>query len=367
MDLENGTMHWDDRCRTLFGISHHNPVAYEKDFANGLHPDDRERVLKLIDRLFIKSISNGNYDVEYRTVGAEDGVVRWVRAKGKVYFNEAEKPVRFIGSVLDITGKVLAIQKIEALVEERTRDLALANENLQNTNKELQRSNQNLEEFAHAASHDLKEPVRKIHFFTEQLKQQLSSHLKDAEVRSFSRIENAARRMGTLIDDLLMYSHVSQRPHETEHIDLNEKVQTVLEVLELDIEEKKAEVNIGNLPAINGYRRQLQQLFQNLISNAIKYSKADVKPKINITADQTKENGKEYHVISVQDNGIGFEQHYENKIFQMFTRLHGKAEYGGTGVGLSIAKKVVENHGGFIRAEGTPGVGATFRVFLPAE
>lgn len=367
MDLEKGTLHWDDRCRTLFGISHHNPVSYEKDFAGGLHPEDRERILKLIDQLFIKSISNGDYDVEYRTIGAEDGVVRWVRAKGKVYFNEQEKPVRFIGSVLDITEKVNDIQRIERLVEERTKELAQANETLQSINKELQRSNQNLEEFAHAASHDLKEPVRKIHFFTNQLKDQLLAHLTEAEIRSFNRIENATQRMGNLIDDLLLYSYVSQRPHETENIDLNQKMQNVLEDLELDIQEKKAVIEVGHLPVVKGYRRQLQQLFQNLISNALKYSKKDMPPKISITSSEVSEKEKAYHLISVKDNGIGFDPEYADKIFQMFTRLHGKAEYSGTGVGLSIVKKVVENHNGFISVESRVGAGSTFKIYLPAE
>lgn len=367
LDLEKGTMHWDDRCRTLFGISHHNPVTYEKDFTGGLHPDDRDRILKVIDKLYIKSISNGDYDVEYRTIGVEDGIIRWVRAKGKVYFNQEEKPVRFIGSVLDITEKATAIQKIEMLVEERTIELAQANEAMQTINKELQRSNQSLEEFAHAASHDLKEPVRKIHYFTNLLKSQLSRHLNEGQLRSFNRIENATHRMGNLIDDLLLYSHVSQRPQETEPVDLSHNVQNVLEDLELNIEEKKAVIQVEDLPIVKGYRRQLQQLFQNLLSNALKYSKQDVAPHIYITANQVKENGKDYHLISMKDNGIGFESEYYDRIFQMFTRLHGKSEYSGTGVGLSIVKKVVENHEGFIDVESKVGEGSVFKVYLPVS
>lgn len=367
MDLEKGTMHWDDRCRTLFGISHHNQVSYEKDFAGGLHPDDRDRVLKIIDRLFVKTISNGDYDVEYRTVGAEDGVIRWVRAKGKVYFNEQDKPTRFIGSVIDITDKAMAIQQIEKLVEERTSELAEANERLLQLNKELKRSNANLEEFAHAASHDLKEPVRKIHFFTNRLREQLAARLNDTEEQSFNRIENATQRMGNLIDDLLLYSHVSQRPHETETVDLTEGVQRVLEDLDLDIEEKKAIITLGNLPSIKGYRRQLQQMFQNLISNALKYSKVDERPVIEINTQEVQQSGKTYYLISVKDNGIGFAPEYAQKIFQMFTRLHGKQEYSGTGVGLSIVKKVVENHNGFIEVESEPGIGSNFKVYLPKE
>ena len=281
-------------------------------------------------------------------------------------FREADGSISGIMAVAtDVTEQVLARQKIEELVEERTKELEKANESLQVINKELQRSNQNLEEFAHAASHDLKEPIRKIHFFTNKLKEQLSNHTSDTEMRSFNRIENAAQRMGSLIDDLLLYSHVSQRPHETEAIDLNEKLQRVLEDLELDIEEKAANINVGKLPVVKGYRRQLQQLFQNLLSNSLKYSKAGVPPEIEIASEEIERAGKQYHLISIKDNGIGFAQEYEDKIFQMFARLHGKAEYSGTGVGLSIVKKVVENHNGFIEAEGVVGEGSVFRIYLP--
>lgn len=367
MDLRRGTLHWDDRCRILFGISHHGPVTYEKDFVSGLHPDDRDRITSIIEKCFIKSVSNGDYDVEYRTVGAEDGVERWVKAKGKVYFDSEDRPVRFVGSVLDITAEVDALRRTERLVAQRTRELAEANEHLSTLNKELQRSNANLEEFAHAASHDLKEPIRKIHFFTQQLREQLGSQLKEAEIRSFSRIENATQRMGNLIDDLLLYSHVSQRPHETEAVDLNEKVQRVLEDLELDVQEKKAVIEVGKLPVVQGYRRQLQQLFQNLISNALKYKKPQMAPVITISAEQVLRGDTTFHAIAVSDNGIGFEPEYADKIFQMFTRLHGKTEYSGTGVGLSIVKKVVENHDGFIEVYSEPGVGSKFVVHLPVQ
>lgn len=365
MDLKNGTMHWDERCRMLFGINHNEAVTFEKDFIPGLHPDDRPRIKAVIDKAFKKAQSNGDYDVEYRTIGVEDRIERWVKAKGKVYFDETDTPVRFIGSVLDITAQMTAMHQIEMLVEERTKELAQANETLKTINKELKRSNDNLEEFAHAASHDLKEPIRKIQFFTDQLKQQMNSHLKDDELRLFNRIESASKRMGNLIDDLLLYSHVSQRPHETETVDLNEKVQRVLEDLDLDIEEKKAIINVGSLPVVKGFRRQLQQLFQNLISNAIKYSKYDVAPEINITADRLELNGRQYNVLNVADNGIGFEAEYSEKIFQMFARLHGRSEYSGTGVGLSIVKKVVENHDGFIEVESEVNIGSVFKVYLP--
>jgi hypothetical protein len=151
-----------------------------------------------------------------------------------------------------------------------------------------------------------------------------------------------------------------------EPVDLNEKVKQALEDLDLDIEEKGAVVNVGQLPVVKGYRRQLQQLFQNLISNAVKYSKEDVPPRIEISAGEVERAGRRYHLIQVADNGIGFEQEYEDKIFQMFSRLHGKQEYSGTGVGLSIVKKVVENHDGFIKVASEPGIGSNFGICLPA-
>lgn len=232
---------------------------------------------------------------------------------------------------------------------------------------ELKRSNENLEEFAHAASHDLKEPIRKIHFFTAQLKEQLGSHLDETQKRSFERIESATKRMGTLIDDLLLYSHVSQRPQQMEDVDLAEKVKRVLEDLELDIKEKEALIHIGDLPVVKGHKRQLQQLFQNLISNAIKYCRAGVPPLIEIRSQLAEENSNQYHVITVKDNGIGFSEEYNEKIFQMFTRLHSGNQYSGTGVGLSIVKKVAENHSGFVRVNSKPGEGSTFALYLPRD
>jgi PAS domain S-box-containing protein len=266
--------------------------------------------------------------------------------------------------ITDIKQAEEAIKQSEASLQKKIEERT---EELEKTVKELQRSNANLEEFAYAASHDLKEPIRKIHYFTEQLKEQFKLHVTEQESRSFSRIEKATERMAALIDDLLIYSHVSQRPHEKESIDLNAKIHVVLEDLELDIQAKGAKIHVGRLPVVQGYRRQLQQLFQNLIGNALKYSKKGTTPIIDISASEVTENGNKYHLISIRDNGIGFEQQYADKIFQMFSRLHGKSEYSGTGVGLSIVKKVVENHNGMIRVASEPDMGSTFNIYFPLE
>lgn len=243
--------------------------------------------------------------------------------------------------------------------------------------EELKRSNQNLEEFAYAASHDLKEPVRKVHLFSNMLKQSIALP-NEEQLRLFGRVEDATERMSLLIDDLLDYSHVSMGVDQVNEIDLSKKVAMVLKDLELLIQEKDGHITVGALPAIKGHRRQLQQLFHNLIQNALKYSKKDTPPQITITSEVVRGNetsfdlseedwNKSFHLISVKDNGIGFEQEHAAQIFQMFKRLHGKAEYQGSGVGLAIVKKVVTNHSGYIRAEGKPGEGAVFEILLPTE
>jgi light-regulated signal transduction histidine kinase (bacteriophytochrome) len=245
--------------------------------------------------------------------------------------------------------------------------------------EELKRSNQSLEEFAHAASHDMKEPIRKIRTFITRLKPKLAGRIDEAETGLMDRIETASERMQLLVDDLLEFSYVSERPREMESVDLNEKVKKVLVDLDLPMEEKGARVDVGILPTVQGNRRQLQQLFYNLIGNALKYSKPDTPPKISIHSRVVKgsevsascnltldEGNKTFHLIEIRDNGIGFEQKYAEQIFRMFRRLHGRSEYTGTGVGLSIVKKVIENHRGYIWATSAPEAGSTFHILLPA-
>ncbi|HEY0059023.1 MAG TPA: ATP-binding protein [Flavisolibacter sp.] len=245
--------------------------------------------------------------------------------------------------------------------------------------QELKRSNSYLEEFAHAASHDLKEPIRKIQTFSGILQNSLMERLTPDELRLFERMSAASVRMKQLVNDLLDYSYVStSAPLQMEPVDLNERVKLVLVDLEIQVEESGAIINIEPLPTVTGFKRQLQQLFQNLLSNALKYRQAGSPPEITIRSsivtgkevtDSLPEaaGGQTFHCIEVRDNGIGFEQQYADKIFNMFQRLHGKQEYAGTGVGLSIARKVVENHNGAIWAQSSPGEGSSFFILLPIQ
>lgn len=249
---------------------------------------------------------------------------------------------------------------------------------LERTVDELKRSNINLEEFAYAASHDLKEPVRKIQVFTDRLKSSLENQLNEEQRHFFRRVEFAAKRMSSLIEDLLLYSYITKGATFEQEVELNNKVALVLQDLDLEIEQKGATVNVENLPMVKAHRRQMQQLFHNLIGNALKYSKPDIPPQINISSRLVKGNetslrlsseeaNRLYHLIEVQDNGIGFPPEDAERIFHLFTRLHGNMEYRGSGVGLSIVQRIVENHRGHVWAESEPGNGATFNVLLPAS
>lgn len=244
--------------------------------------------------------------------------------------------------------------------------------------KDLKRSNANLEEFAYAASHDMKEPIRKIHFFANRLKEDLGPALNERQHKLFDKLENASHRMGTLVDDLLTYSQVTKGVTHEENVDLNDTIKAVMIDLELQVQEKNAKVVTNQLPVVKGNGRQLQQLFMNLINNALKYSKQNEQPLISINASIVKgrdikpelpveQGNRSYHLIEVKDNGIGFDQQDAERIFNVFTRLHGITEYKGTGVGLSIARKIAENHDGFIWAEGENDEGATFKILLPVN
>lgn len=232
--------------------------------------------------------------------------------------------------------------------------------------EQLEQSNRNLEEFGQAVSHDLRSPLRKIQIFTNQyIEKHKNLHADD--VQTLRKIQRAAERMGSLIEDLMEFSQLNDKAHTKERVDLNQCIQKVLEDLELDIEQKHAVVKLSILPTVNGYGRQLQQMIQNLLTNALKYSKDNVTPEIEVNGGVTEKNGKKYNVIEIKDNGIGFDQKFSDQIFGMFSRLHDNQTYNGNGIGLSIVKKVVEIHNGMIKAESAPGQGAKFRVLLPME
>jgi len=245
---------------------------------------------------------------------------------------------------------------------------------LENKVKELDRSNKELEEFAYIASHDLQEPLRKITSFSERLKEKLPSNLEPDVQLYLNRMLAATENMRTLIDNLLEFSRTSRISEPFVKTDLNNIISEVRADLELKIEETSTNIKTDILPVVDAIPMQMRQLFTNLITNAIKFKGEDSTPEIEIKSSVLTDEEKEanhlrqnaiYYKIIVKDNGIGFDQEFSMKIFQIFQRLHGKAEYPGSGIGLAICKKIVENHLGRIFAQSELGAGAEFFILLP--
>ncbi|MFD2571975.1 ATP-binding protein [Spirosoma soli] len=239
---------------------------------------------------------------------------------------------------------------------------------------ELNSANENLQQFAYVASHDLQEPLRKVQSFSDVLLSRYGPLVGDSGQDMMHRMQAAAARMQTLIRDLLAYSRVTSNRELFVPVALSEVVNDVLTDLDFSIQESHTVIDVDELPTVPGDQRQLRQLFQNLLVNAIKFVRPGETPHIKITsrpaqpdeltpALQTKQ--KPYVALAVEDNGIGFDQEFQDRIFQLFERLHSRSQYQGTGIGLAICKRVVENHDGQIRAHSAPGQGATFVVYLP--
>ncbi len=263
-----------------------------------------------------------------------------------------------IGILADVTPNQQAHQQLEVSVSD------------------LQRSNQNLEQFAFVASHDLQEPLRKIVSFGDILANQYAPELGPEGADIVGRMQSAASRMQHLVRDVLAYSRLTADEGQYRLTNMDHLMQDVLVDLETRITDKQAIVEVEGMNRLRGDAPQLRQLFQNLISNALKFTRPGVQPRITITCRtlaghesgmplSPTDHDRQFDLIEVTDNGIGFEPHQAGQIFQVFHRLHGRNAYQGTGIGLAIVQKVVENHRGYVVAEGRPGEGATFRVLLP--
>lgn len=314
-----------------------------------IHPDD----LPDTGKAWTHSLQTGDiYRVEARLKN-KTGEYRWHSGHGEAVRNEKGKITRWIGAFADIHDQKTLSQKLEEQVRKRTR--------------ELQRSNEDLQQFAHVASHDLKEPVRKIKTFVTRLQEEIGEQLHESGKMYINRVLNAANRMVVMIDGVLTYSTISAVEEMFEPVDLNEVLKSVEVDLELVIQQKEATIRYSDLPILEGAPILLHQLFYNLVNNALKFTKPGVPPVITISAQIEDNNSQEQAQIVVQDNGIGFEQEYADQIFGTFTRLHSKDKYEGSGLGLALCKNIVERHGGTIQAKGKPNEGAAFIITLLAK
>ncbi|WP_338517851.1 sensor histidine kinase [Alteromonas gracilis] len=260
-------------------------------------------------------------------------------------------------------------EALESRIEARTQELSMYSD-------ELARSNRELEDFAFVASHDLQEPLRKIRAFGNRLESGYADVIDERGQDFLARMLNAAERMSMLISDLLAFSRVSTRGKEFVDVDLNTALASVVSDLEIAIDEKSATVTIDDMPTVRGDRSQLEQLFLNLISNALKFQPNDVAPEVNVSLSKPSDDELasllmsdefEWIKIDVKDNGIGFDQSFAEKIFAPFQRLHGRSQYKGTGIGLAVCRRIVERHNGQISATSISGKGATFTILMPID
>jgi PAS domain S-box-containing protein len=290
-----------------------------------------------------------------------------------VYQNFVYEPYRdgdgtvlgVLAITIDVTAQVLARQKIEEIVAERTQELAAIN-------KDLQKSNAELAQFAYIASHDLQEPLRKIGTFTQMLENRLSDKMDEQSRVYLNKIYHSSSRMNNLIRDVLTYSELVKDNETFSPVDLNQIIEGILTDYELLIDQKKATIQCETLPTIEAIPLQMAQLFGNLISNALKFARIDLRPVISITyaSFPIEENPLldatlDYIKIQVADNGIGFKKEYAGQIFKIFQRLHRKSDYEGTGIGLAMCKKIALNHHGDINASQSSESGAVFDIMLP--
>jgi PAS domain S-box-containing protein len=298
--------------------------------------------------------------------------------KGEVLLVSGEKntPVQLSLATLELEeGVSLSIILTDLTnLKETQRQLKKNNEELEFANRELELSNHDLQQFASVASHDLQEPLRKIMIFSNLINEKRND-LSDQAKRYLDKILISSARMKALIIDILNYSKLSSNEFAVEDADLNEVLKELLEDFELIIEEKGVIINNNGLPRIQANKGQVRQVFQNIISNALKFSIPGRPPVISISSKTIKEKSfaaeespdGEYCLINIKDNGIGFDEKYVDNIFALFQRLNSKDQYEGTGIGLAIAKKIIDKHNGMITAHSREGEGAEFLIVLPLK
>ena len=351
-NLDTNKMTFSNNQYRILGCEPQSFEASNENFLKFVHPED----LNTVEKIFKDIIVNENLETVYYRIIKKDGTIRYLKSSGKLLF-DSYKNRNIVGNTTDIT-------------EERLAGLAIEARNL-----ELEQSNNELASFNHVASHDLQEPLRKIQTFISRFSEEDKANLSENAKGYFVKIEEALSRMRTLIDDLLLYSRTNKSEKVFEKFDLNETLENATQELSQAISDKNAIIETSVLPKLTIIPFQMQQLFVNLIGNSLKYSEPNRAPKISIHSEKilaadypilSKPVSKHYYKIAFKDNGLGFEQEYAEKIFLLFNRLHNSKNYKGTGIGLTICKKIAENHYGYLSAEGRLNEGSTFNLFLPA-
>ncbi|MBT1702835.1 ATP-binding protein [Chryseosolibacter indicus] len=351
-NVEGNKDYLSDQWEEYTGTSAHDGLI---NFSNFIHPDDLEHVTSK----WQDCLAKGEYwEAEYRLKNIKTNTYRWFLGKTLPLKDPKGNVIKWVGSASDIQELKEQSSLLERQVQERTKEL---NE----LNHSLQLSNEDLQQFAHVASHDLKEPIRKIKTYGNRLQDEYGTSLPEKANVFLSKILSASDRMYSMVNGVLSYSAITSLEQPLEKINLNKVFHDIELDLEVLIQEKRATIVYTDLPVIEGAPILIYQLWYNLINNSIKFSKQDQPPVINIASSVIEKDGKRFIKIILKDNGIGFEQQYAEAIFSTFTRLHPKDKYEGTGLGLSLCKKIAERHGGSISAKSKPNQGAEFTVLLP--
>ncbi|OMQ12878.1 CHASE3 domain-containing protein [[Flexibacter] sp. ATCC 35103] len=350
-DLDSDKIDYSDNQYRLLGFEPNAFVPEKETFLEFVHPDDKAKVAKSMDRIVEKK----QLPFVYYKITRPDYEIRYFKSTGKLLTDQQGSKI-LLGINFDIT------------------DEHLLNIELQERNRELEKSNKELASFNHVASHDLQEPLRKIQTFISRVSDADKAVLSDSAKDYISKIEVSAKRMRVLIDDLLLFSRTNTTKKEFIKLSLNELLENAESELAEIIEEKKAVIIVSKLPKLAVIPYQIEQLFINLIGNSLKYGRQDSIPEIKIESEKVNStdypdlletNVKKFNKITFTDNGMGFDPQFKETIFVLFQRLHSKTDYPGTGIGLAICKKIVDNHKGHIIADSTPGKGSVFTVFLP--
>lgn len=358
-----GSWKWYESTGNIVWSNGLYPIFYKQpgtqptwdSFLEYVHPEDKQMATEFFENVKLRK---NRLELNYRI--DVNGRFRYLMVVARPKENPGTHQVDILGIVLDLTEqKVYESQ-------------------LQQFTAELQRSNQDLEQFAYVASHDLQEPLRKIRAFGDRLTAKYQTILEEQGSDYVARMQSAAARMQILIEELLSFSRVSRPGSFSENLDVNEIVTEIKEDLETQIRREQATLVLGKLPNIRGERTQIKRLLQNLISNSIKFHKAGSGSRVEVTGSVVRGGDaqnefnvplpkQKYARIEVKDDGIGFDEKYVEKIFTIFQRLHGRTEYEGTGIGLAICRKIVANHGGFITARSAENKGSVFIVILPVD
>ena len=353
-DSEGSVLYYNDRVSEFSGA--HKSSDGKWIWGGLVHEAD----LKQTEHAWNMAVKQGTiYQIEHR-IRMNDGNYRWFLSRSIPQKDEDGKVIKWFGTATDIHSSKEHATILEEEVRRRTHELKELNISLQQSNKELQ-------QFAHVASHDLKEPLRKIRTFTERLTDDKNTTFSPESKTYIRKVNSATDRMHMMIEGVLKYSMINAGEQNIGPVDLNEIIQSIETDLELVINEKLATINYEKLPTIEGAGILIYQLFYNLINNSLKFTIPGKPPVISITASVININRKFFAEIKVKDNGIGFEQHESEKIFDTFSRLNSKDQFEGTGLGLSLCKRIVLRHGGSIQANGKKNEGAVFIVRLPVN